>query len=554
MGIRDRFKQLIKRRTPIPVEKEVYNLGIQERRYPQHYAGQYLYDTAKNSTVVRTCLVQLKNEIFRRGYEWKKAFDLKCTSCGYEHQKYVDACMNCKSEDLRAPDYNQKTFAENFFKNHVNDSHQLFIDVLKELETDLNVMDDAFLILVKDYYLEENGNIAMSKINEIYRGDPTTLFIEVDEDGDRGHYRYTCITHRDFISEERYDKCGECGSNLHAIEFTNKSYTKEQHYITGEVVHFSKYGPSRLYGHPPVITLFNYIFTLQAMESYISTSYSKMRTPKGILAVQTNNMESLVKYWKGVKEKLEADPHYIPIMGIESDGGSKGSVEWIPFMNSLKEMDYTAVKEDLRTRISAFYGVSNIFMADSTASGGLNSEGMQILVTNRAVEMAQGVYNKYLFPFMMEQFGITDWRVQLLRSEEEDEMAVLRRREMEVTLAIQMKNLGFEVDMNEDGDFIFKKFPADGLTEVDVEKKKGDAPIETDKFAGTNIDQSQLGQLQEQALMSGQTKGQVAGEVADKADYTPKARMPSPPDKRFTGLPGDAGNKNVDKRTERRIR
>ena len=239
-------------------------------------------------------------------------------------------------------------------------------------------------------------------------------------------------------------------------------------------------------------------------------------------------------------------------MGIESEGGSRGSVEWIPFMNSLKEMDYTAVKEDLRTRISAFYGVSNIFMADNTASGGLNSEGMQILVTNRAVEMAQGVYNKYLFPFVMDQFGITDWRIQLLRSEEEDEIAVLRRREMEVALAIQMKNLGFEVDMNEDGDFIFKKFPAEGLTEVDVDKKK-DNPIETDKYAGTNIDSSQLGQLQEQALLSGQTKGQVAGEVADKADYTPKTRMPSPPDKRFSGLPGDAGNKNVDKRTERRV-
>ena len=56
-----------------------------------------------------------------------------------------------------------------------------------------------------------------------------------------------------------------------------------------------------------------------------------------------------------------------------------------------------------------------------------------------------------------------------------------------------------------------------------------------------------------QALMSGQTKGQVAGEVADKADYTSKTRMPSPPDKRFSGLPGDAGNKNVDKRTERRV-
>ena len=54
--------------------------------------------------------------------------------------------------------------------------------------------------------------------------------------------------------------------------------------------------------------------------------------------------------------------------------------------------------------------------------------------------------------------------------------------------------------------------------------------------------------------MSGQSKGQVAGEVTDKADYTPTARMPSPPDKRFSGLPGAAGNKNVDKRTERRIK
>lgn len=542
MGLRDRFRQLIRRRTPIPVEKDVYNLGIQERRFPQHYAGRYLYDTAKNSTVVRTCLVQLKNEVFRRGYEWKKAFDLKCNSCGYEHQKTVDECMNCGSQDLRKPSYKQKVYAENFFKNHVNESHQLFIDVLKELETDLNVMDDAFLILVKDYFLEEDGCIAMSKINEIYRGDPTTMFIEVDEDGDRGHSRYTCVTHRDFISEERYEKCGICGSNLHAIEFTNKTSQSEQHYITGEVVHFSKYGPTRLYGHPPVITLFNYIFTLQAMESYISTSYQKMRTPKGILAVQTNNMESLVKYWKGVKEKLERDPHYIPIMGIETEGGSGGNVNWVSFTNTIKEMDYINVKDDLRTRISSFYGVSNVFTGDTTTGGGLNNEGMQILVTNRAVEQAQNVYNKYMFPFLMKEFGITDWKVQLLRSEEEDEMAVMRRREMELQLAVNMKNLGFDVDMNEDGDFVFKKFPAKELIDVDLEAGDG-KKIETDPYAGTNIDRSQLGQLQEQALMTGNTKAQVAGETT----------MEKGPPKRFSGLPKEAGNNNVDSRTERRI-
>ena len=71
--------------------------------------------------------------------------------------------------------------------------------------------------------------------------------------------------------------------------------------------------------------------------------------------------------------------------------------EFIKFMDSIKEMDYVSVKDDLRDRISAFYGVSKVFMADNTTSGGLNNEGMQILVTNRAVQKAQTVYNNYVF-------------------------------------------------------------------------------------------------------------------------------------------------------------
>ena len=42
-------------------------------------------------------------------------------------------------------------------------------------------------------------------------------------------------------------------------------------------------------------------------------------------------------------------------------------------------MDYVSVKDDLRDRISAFYGVSKVFML-ITLSGGLNNEGMQILL------------------------------------------------------------------------------------------------------------------------------------------------------------------------------
>ena len=61
---------------------------------------------------------------------------------------------------------------------------------------------------------------------------------------------------------------------------------------------------------------------------------------------------------------------------------------------------------------------------------------------------------------------------------------------------------------------------------------------------GTNFDASQLGQLQEQALMSGSSKQQVAGETE---------KMSVGPPKRFSGLPKEAANNNVDRRTERRV-
>ena len=274
--------------------------------------------------------------------------------------------------------------------------------------------------------------------------------------------------------------------------------------------------------------------------------------PRGILAVQTRNIESMKSFWRGVKEKMEQDPHFIPVMGIEAENG-KGSIEWIKFLDSLKEMDYIAVKDDLRDRISGFYGVSKVFMADNSASGGLNNEGMQILVTNRAVEMAQNIWNDYVLPFITDEFGITDWKLELPPSEEEDEIAKLRKREIEVQIAASIKNLGFEVDMDDEGRFKYKK----EMPDQTQQGQGGKEEIENDPYAGTNIDASQLGQLQEQALSGGQGDNSE-GEQKSKPQENPpatrnKARNSVGPDKRFEGLPREAGNVNVDKRTERRI-
>ena len=533
------MKNFFRKSTPVPDDRKVYQMGIQEQHHPLMMTGPIIYHVAQNSVILRTCITQLKNEVFRRGYEWQQAFAVECKDCKKKHNNTVEECKGCGSTNLKKPDPKQKEYADTFLHSeYVNDAEQMFIDVLKEMEDDLNIMDDAYLVLVKEYFIDGNGNIRAHKIKEIYRADPVTMAIFCDEDGNKGEGAYTCIHHRDLMFTEAHERCDVCNGDTYPVHYINRGHGYEQHFIKGEVLHFSKYSPSRLYGTSPIITMWNHLTTLIAMENYINQAYTKSRMPKGLLAVQTRNIESMRTFWRGVKEKMEQDAHFIPVMGIEAENG-RGSVEWVKFMDSLKEMDYISVKEDLRDRVAAFYGVSKIFMADNSTSGGLNNEGMQILVTNRAVEMAQNVWNKYVFPFIVKQFGITDWNLILPPSEEEDEIAKLRKREIEVNIAGQIKNLGFEVDMDENEKFIFKKPPPQ--PPQGGQPQEGGDKVESDPYAGTDIDASQLGQMQEEMMGGGK-----------KEEASPKPKMSVGPDKRNTGLPVEAGNQNVDRRTETR--
>ena len=532
---------LFRRSTPKPADRQIYNIGIQERRNQQMMTAPIIYSMVQQSVIVRTCITQLKQEIFRRGYVWEKSYEALCKSCGKKHQKPVTECSRCGSEELRLPDPKQLEYIEKFLDRYVNKSEQLFIDVLRELEDDLNTMDDAYIVMVKEYFLDGNGKIRMHRVKELYRGDPVTMYIYADENGVRGTKGFTCVNHRSIIATEPHETCEVCGSNLFPIHYVNRVGGEDQYFLEGEVLHFSKYSPSRLYGLSPILTLYNHIMTLIAMENYVNSSYTKSRMPRGLLAVQTRNMESMRSFWRSVKEKMEQDPHFIPVMGIEAENG-KGAVEWIKFMDSLKEMDYVSVKDDLRDRISAFYGVSKVFMADNTTSGGLNNEGMQILVTNRAVQMAQNVYNNYVFPFLVKQFGITDWELKLPPSEEEDEIAVLRKREIEVNIAASIKNLGFEIDMDEDGNFTYTK-PEPEESEQTEEGKE----VEKDPLAGSNLDQRDLDEQSRQFAEGG-------GKPQENPPATRnKPSMSTGPDKRLQGLPEDAGNQNVDRRSERRV-
>lgn len=434
-----------------------------------------VYSVAKHSSVLRTITVNLKGEIFRQPPVWKPRFVNKCINCGHEHMKFVDACEDCGSPYMKEPNFGQLDRFEKFIAC-CNRNEQTMKSVFKQCEEDLDVIDDAYLILVKEYVSTSKG-ILGEKVIEMIRGDPQIMRIVANEKGEIGNKWWICPLHR---SQEYFDStdndldeskgrlykstgfCEMCGRKLEevthvAIEDSggNGGTATAQYYIRGEVIHFSKYSPSILYGYSPVLSIWKEVSTLLNMANYINDSYKFQRTPKGALFVQTMNPESLYKKWDEIQERLRVDPHYTPILAIQGESSSRNKTEFIKFIDSLVEMSYGDARDEFRQRISALYGVTNIIMNDSSASGGNNNEGLQIKVTDRAVETGQNVWNEEVFPKLLKVFSITDWILQLQPGEETDKMKRVQLRTAEAQHAQIMQTMGFKVEVDTDNNFVF---------------------------------------------------------------------------------------------------
>ena len=450
-----------KRRTTPQPQMPLYTTGIQEPVLAQGITIPALYAVAHENLILRTVLSKLQQEIFRRGYYWEKKFRFKCDTCSEEFHHDVEICTTCQGP-VKPPDAEEIIYPRWMLKQQ-NSMEQDFIQILYEIEKDLDIVDDAFLIIIKEYYVDpDDGVIQFFRVKEIIRGDPIFMRIVSDKRGVRGGRYKVCPLHRTQISYPgQEDNCQVCGGIMEDVHYINMAGSgKSQYYLKGEVIHISKDNPSKLYGRSPVNTMWRQAMTLTAMDNYMYTSYQKRRAPKGIISVTTDNLESMKSFWKTVDEKMERDPHYIPKVGIESATG-RGGVNWVKFMDTLEEMQYIAVRDEMRNRIAAFYGVSAVFMIDNGKSGGLSNEGMQILVTNRAVEYGQKMYTDVLFPRMLREMGVFDWKLTLYPNEEEDEITRLRRDEMEANLAQRMMMLGYKPELLEEGErdirFVYKK-------------------------------------------------------------------------------------------------
>lgn len=468
-----------------------------------------LYVIALNVADIRTAVTHLRNEVFRRGIIWQPKFAFKCDDCGKEYtkheaqrQKGVCKCRRAgqrgapRQTNLREPDFEEVRRVERFMEE-ANYFQQSLEQIMRECEDDINIVDDAFLYMRKRYSASEidigkwqsekelaaiNGkeptDITPPVINQevlsLFRLDPTLIEYDMDARGVPGMAHHICVFHREELlavpPDEKWDlqwkgECPQCGIITFPVYF---KYSEQQsgaygaatpqtlYLMKDEVIHWSRYSPSETFGHPPILSIYEKAMTLIGMDRYLYDYFYERRVPQGAITVVTDDTEGFKATKSEVEAKMAANPHYIPWMAISSKTG-QGGMQFVRFAYSLDELNYLPVRDEIRERISGLYGVSAIWMQDTSESGGLNNESQQLVVMSRVVEGAQRGYHTDVFPKIEAALGVQDYKLFVQTPEEASELKEIEVWQARATLAQTMASIGFGVNF-EDEEFKFSYY------------------------------------------------------------------------------------------------
>lgn len=456
-----------------------------------------LYQIAHYSDVLRTILRELSFQVFRRGLEVNPKFVNKCEECGNDFDKGTPQCPDCGGKTREPSQEEKRRFEE--FAERANDNNQTIIEVYKSTEDDVNIVDDIFIYHRKDYVVNQiTGDIEDFALKEVLRMNPVFMNFVHDRSGRLGYNMdgkpmLICPTHRE-TPRHAEGFCEHCKCKLQPVHYEYMEYGSQYssdgggklYFIEGEIHHKSKYKPSLLRGFPPVYSVWQKIVTLINQDKYMLDYYGKQRAPKGFLFVNSRDQNALEKAWDWMLDKAKDNPHLIWPISVPSNSNRGNVAQFINFMNNLQEMQFTESRNEMRRQIGAVYGVMPIFQGDLSTSGGLNNEGLQVTVTNRATEEGQALYNGFFLKKLAGDLRIHDWDIELPPAEERDEMAELQRDHQKIINAEGMLRMGFDVSLNEESEFEFSgqasrlaslpSVPGAESTDSDAAESFGGAP------------------------------------------------------------------------------
>ena len=473
-----------------------------------------IYELADNIDALRIPIETLNREIFKNGFEIVEKWKFKCTQCGKEFQyeplatdlpdeqpfqsnednadnslpktrrrttnkanlKIIEddvQCDSCGSDKLLRPIPENRKILEGLMSETINSNEQTLEDVVRQLERDFEVADNAYLLVLKNYWIDDKTGIISQKrteIKEMLRIDPPQVAMIADSDGrigydDKRNEIFVCprFEHRD--KRLTRNTCDVCGAQaLKAICEVNSVYSigipqpKRVIYGEGEIIwKAGKYKPGLIYGYSPIYSIWSKAMSLTHMDEYIRKYFDKMRPPRGMLVIASRNYETFRKSWDMLEQKATEDPYMIHPLLVESEKGAKNMAQWIDFTGSLKELEFMALRKELRMIIGAIYGVLPLYYGEMPT--GWSQEGLQVTITNRAVKWGQDMLSKAFFSKIAKLVGVTDWELRLKPGEETDKLRELQTQSTEIQNMSAMQAMGFEVKRTHTGEFKVSKDP-----------------------------------------------------------------------------------------------
>jgi len=463
-------------RTPTLGIETVVNGWIRNQMAYRKQLVQDIQTIAMQVEEIRAPLHHITNEVFRRGLKLVPDTEKPNHQEIERLRRYIDDC---------------------------NVFDQSLEQVLRQAHFDLNSTDDAFIYLVKDYYDDKKNKSITSKVREIRRLNPALIEFDLDNKGLPKNSHWVCPIDRNDVTESK----GKCSKGHERIPVMYRYRHRETniYLFDDEIIHISKFSPSETYGWSPVLTIFEKALTLIGMDKNLYRYFFERKMPSSMLLVHTDDPESLRRERANLVANVKADPNFIPMVAVSSRN-QRGRVDMVRLFHTLQEMDYLPVRQEIRERVAAMWGVTPAWQGAPEAFGGLSTQTQQLVVMSRVVEGDQRIFHEKVFPHILRAFNVKDWKIELPNPEEKAEATRISFALQRTQLAAQLSQLGYTISLKdshvdvEEARFVISGKPK--MIEAQTEQME----------LGVEQAKQQMEQMEQQAEMAQQQQEEGGGE------------------------------------------
>jgi hypothetical protein len=439
---------------PIPFAPYIQSGGQVEKVPILMFSIRWLYDITFASDILRTVVRTITDETFKNGFEIRSRFKSKCLECGREFEEDLDICPYDGSL-TRQPDYSEyKRLTE--ASQVVNEFGENFMAILKEVDNDVNIVDNGYIFLYKEYYYNEQKNIVGAKILNLMRLTPEKIRLIMTAHGggrgENGERYYFCPLHRkELITEPENNltkpRCPQCGSETLEAWYGAREEERPVYFSQDEIYHMKRWSNTQGYGVPPLYSIYLKVLALLKMDRFIVDAYNLQRSPQALLILKGRD-DQIRGAWQYLMQKARENPYMIYPLVVEGEENTKRIVEYQEFSLKPTEFEWVESRTEYRQAIGAVYGVQPIYTEGASGSG-LSNEGLQITATAQTISQSQKVWDDFL-SWYSKQSGAYDYYIVLHTNELEDELKKLDIAEKRLELAVQMRSLGFNLRMRRD--------------------------------------------------------------------------------------------------------